>query len=170
MKKYLILGIIILTFYSYSSVALEENIKIPEDSLRIRVIPNSNEVRDQQIKLKVKKEMQDTMYQLLKDSQNIEEARTLIENNVTEVDKKINQLLVKENYNLGYNINFGYNYFPKKAYNGITYDEGYYESLVVKLGKGEGNNWWCVLYPTLCLVEEDNEYKSVIKKIIENYF
>ena len=65
--------------------------------------------------------------------------------------------------------------FQKKNYKGVIYEEGYYESLVVTLGSGNGNNWWCVLFPPLCLMEgEDNntdeiEYKSFVKEMIDKY-
>ena len=58
--------------------------------------------------------------------------------------------------------------YPK----GIEYDEGYYESLLITLGEGKGDNWWCVLFPPLCLIEAEEstevEYKSFIKEIIEH--
>lgn len=69
---------------------------------------------------------------------------------------------------------FGFNYFPSKKYKGITYKDGYYESLVVTLGEGKGDNWWCVLFPPLCLLEAeestDVEYKSYVKELIDKYF
>ena len=65
------------------------------------------------------------------------------------------------------------NYFPSKEYKGVKYEEGYYESLVITLGKGEGDNWWCVLFPPLCLIEgeEDTEveYKSIVMEILDKY-
>ena len=73
-------------------------------------------------------------------------------------------------------MNYGINYFPEKKYKGVIYEEGYYESLVITLGKGNGENWWCVLFPPLCLMEgEDNntdevEYKSFVKEMIDKYF
>ena len=67
--------------------------------------------------------------------------------------------------------------FPEKEYKGVVYDEGYYESLLVTLGEGKGDNFWCVLFPPLCLMEAEEtddttevEYKSFIKEIIEKYF
>ena len=73
-----------------------------------------------------------------------------------------------------YNINYGLNYFPKKEYKGITYKEGYYESLVVTIGDGKGDNWWCVLFPPFCLIENDKktdvEYRLYIKDMLEKYF
>ena len=79
-------------------------------------------------------------------------------------------------YDTEYKINYGLNYFPEKNYKGVTYKEGNYESLVVKLGEGKGENFWCVLFPPLCLLEaeesdkEEVEYKSFIKEIIDKYF
>lgn len=171
MKKFIILGIVMIVFYTLGSQAMEQSLRVPDDALRIRVIPNSNADRDQKIKQKIKSEIQMTIYDLLKDAKDTGEARKIINDNLDNIDNDVKKLLIKENYNLGYNINYGYNYFPPKTYNGITYDEGYYESLVVKLGKGEGDNWWCVLYPPLCLIEEDNDnYKSLVKEILDKYF
>ena len=66
------------------------------------------------------------------------------------------------------------NYFPKKVYKGVEYKEGLYESLVVTLGKGEGNNWWCVLFPPICMIEaeesSDIEYTTMVKEVINKYF
>ena len=76
--------------------------------------------------------------------------------------------------NTNYDINFGYNYFPKKEFKGVEYKEGMYESLVVTLGNGEGNNWWCVLFPPICMIEAeestDVEYTTMIKEIMNKYF
>ena len=65
------------------------------------------------------------------------------------------------------------NHFPKKEYKGIYYEEGEYESLVITLGEGIGENFWCILFPPLCLVDEnaeDIEYSSIIKELIDKYF
>lgn len=160
-----------LSFYTFSSYALEKTVKIPDNALRIRVIPNSNSQEDQKVKEKVKNKMQVTMYNLLKDSKDVSEARNIVENNLDLVDDEVKKILLAENYQKQYNINYGYNYFPSKSYKGVTYEEGYYESLVVKLGEGKGDNWWCVLYPPLCLIEEDNsDYKSLVKEVLDRYF
>ena len=88
------------------------------------------------------------------------------------MSEDIEKSLVNEDYS--YSINYGLNYFPEKEYNGKTYKEGKYESLLVTLGKGEGNNWWCILFPPLCLVEaeeseEEVEYDFFFKNIIDKY-
>ena len=72
-----------------------------------------------------------------------------------------------------YKINYGINYFPKKIYKGVIYPEGEYESLVITLGSGLGDNWWCVLYPPLCLIEDnkitdDVEYRLLVQDVLYN--
>lgn len=171
MKKIILAILIIITFYTL--IGSVSSLVIPEDALRIRVIANSNSEYDQEIKNKVKEVIQYKMYNLLKDVKGGDEARNVINGNLNNIDNEVNNVLKKNNYNLGYTINYGLNYFPSKEYKGVTYEEGYYESLVVTLGEGEGDNWWCVLFPPLCLLEAENsdevEYTSYVKELIEKY-
>ena len=80
-----------------------------------------------------------------------------------------------ESFNVEYTINYGNNYFPEKEYKGVMYPEGNYESLVITLGSGLGENWWCVLFPPLCLLEAEEEetnsvnYTFYIKEVIEKF-
>lgn len=173
MKKIICLLIGIFIFYVFISNSLARSLTIPNDAIRIRIIPNSNSSFDQDIKKKVKDKIEITMYDLLKDAKSSKEAYDIIENNLELVDKDVQKVLNFENYDKGYNVNFGKNYFPQKEYKGVKYEEGYYESLLITLGKGEGDNWWCVLFPPLCLIEgEENdsvEYKSIVMEILNKY-
>ena len=173
MKKTIVtLGFILLSFYLISNY-IEKNVEIPDSAIRIRILANSNTDYDQEIKNEVKENIQKYMYALLKDSKNTSEAEVIINNNLNKIDSKVGATLHSLDYNLPYNVNFGLNYFPKKIYKGIEYDEGYYESLLITLGEGKGDNWWCVLFPPLCLIEAEEstevEYKSFIKEIIDKY-
>ena len=56
---------------------------------------------------------------------------------------------------MDYKVNYGMNYFPVKKYDGVTYKEGNYESLVVSIGEAKGNNYWCILYPPLCMIDDN---------------
>lgn len=151
-----------------------ETIIIPSTAIRLRVIPNSNSYLDQNMKNKVKNYLEENTYQLLKDTDNIEEARNLIIENIPIIEDNIDNLFAQNNYDMDYEINYGYNYFPDKEYRGIKYDEGYYESIVISIGKAEGDNWWCVLFPNLCLVDlnekDDVEYRSWVSEIINKIF
>lgn len=167
-KIFLILLVLIIIFVYRSN---EQNIFIPNNAIRLRVIPNSNDPEDIYIKEKVKKYLEENIYVLTKDTTSIDDARLIINANIPNIDNNINQIFKENKYPHTYNVNFGYNYFPEKVYKGIKYDEGYYESLVISIGNAEGNNWWCVLFPSFCLIDIDNnhEYKSYFKEIISKH-
>lgn len=166
MKKiiYIILIIFILSTAFFSN---NNKITIPEDSIRFRIIANGNELKDQYLKQNIRKDLENNLFKLIENSKSIEETRKII------ID---NQYLIEETldkYNTPYNINYGYNYFPEKEFEGTTYSEGDYESLVITLGEAEGDNWWCVMYPPLCLLEseqEDVEYEFFLSKVFKNLF
>jgi len=173
MKKILIGVLLVVLFIMLKEFSFSSNI-IPDEAIRLRVLANSNSEYDQIVKNKVKDELQGSMYSLLENTNNIEEARTVIKTNLDSLDVAIGTVLAKEESNIDYEIDFGNHYFPKKVYKGITYDEGYYESLLVKLGEGKGDNWWCVLFPPLCLLEAEEstevEYKFFVQELIDKYF
>lgn len=171
MKKIILVLFAILTiFFVYNKVnALE--VVIPDSSIRLRVIPNSNSNYDQTMKQVVKNYLEDDVYDLFKDTKNIYDARNIINNNLGNIENNIQNIFDEYNYDMSFDVNYGFNYFPEKEFKNVIYKEGYYESIVVSIGKAEGDNWWCVLFPNLCLVEEDDvEYTSLVKEIINKIF
>lgn len=173
MKKILIVLVVLTMFLIYNEVK-EKPIIIPDTAIRLRVIPNSNTSLDQNMKNQVKKYLEQDTYKKLENINNINDARKIINNNLDNIDKSINNIFKKNNYNMDYNINFGYNYFPEKEYKQVKYKEGYYESIVITIGDGKGDNWWCVLFPNLCLVDLENnekiEYKSWVAEKLNKIF
>ena len=169
MKKTLIIISIIITILVYNKE--NDKILIPKNSIRIRVIANSNNIEDQVLKLKVKQKVESKLYEKLDNTKDINVARNKIKSTLPEIDNIVSTTTNSNNYN----INYGNNYFPKKELNGIYYEEGNYESLVINLGEGNGNNWWCVLFPPLCMIDtrENNtdkvEYKSKVLEILNDY-
>lgn len=173
MKK-IIIGVLVVIIVSIlKDVSFGEKI-IPNEAIRFRVLANSNSKHDQQVKEKVRDELQSNMYALLENTTNIDEARDVIKEHLSNFSTTVNNVLSKEDKNLTYTLDFGMHYFPQKTYKGIEYDDGNYESLLVKLGKGAGDNWWCVLFPPLCLLEAeestDVEYKFFVKELIDKFF
>ena len=166
MKKIIPILFIFFLIYGLNN---KEEIIIPDYAIRFRVIANSNSMKDQELKLKVKSVLEDDLNKLMVSAKNSEEAKNLISDNLSNIRKKVNELAPTNK------VSFGKNYFPSKTYHGINYDEGMYDSLVVTLGNGDGNNWWCVMFPPLCLIEGKNnntdevEYRLLIKDIIDKY-
>ena len=122
-------------------------------------------------KLNVKEKIEENLNNALKDTDSIDNARLNIKKDLNNINNIVKTTINSDDYD----INYGYNYFPEKKLHGITYKEGNYESLVIKLGKGEGENWWCVLFPPLCTINvTDNDtnnvqYKSKVLEILNNY-
>ena len=173
MKKIIIVLTLITIFLIYNEVK-RDTVVIPDTSIRLRVIPNSNSALDQNMKIKVKDYLEENTYELLSTQTKIEEARTLIKENIPILEENITKIFKDNNYDMDYSVDYGYNYFPEKEYRGIKYNEGYYESIVINIGEAKGDNWWCVLFPNLCLVDlennDDKEYKSWIIETINKIF
>ena len=123
----------------------------------------------------MKEQLEETIFNILESAKNLDEARTLLNNNLPLLDNVVKTTL--ENLNQesdNYSLDYGYHLFPEKTYQNHKYQEGYYESLVVTLGKGKGDNWWCVLFPPLCFLdnegfEEKVEYQSFFKKLWNSF-
>lgn len=172
MKTIITLAAILTTFILIGNV-YETYAEIPKEAIRFRVLANSNTDYDQSIKQEVAISVQQEISEILQGETNISKARIKLKNNLTKINTKIKDIFSKENYTLTYDINFGLNYFPQKEFKGITYNEGYYESLLITIGNGDGDNWWCVLFPPLCVLEVEEstevEYKSLVKEVLDKY-
>lgn len=169
----LIISTIVCIFMIYEKVGAEEII-IPDAAIRLRVIPNSNDSYDIVMKEKVKDYLEANVYDIVVDSKNVDEARVKVQDKLDDINKEINNIFDSNNYDVDFTVNYGKNYFPAKKYKGITYKEGEYESLVVSIGKAEGDNFWCVLFPTFCLLDSkeqtEAEYKFFVKELVDKYF
>lgn len=167
MKKILvIIGVILfLLSINYNN---KEEVFIPKDSIRFRIVSNSMNEVDLKTKQELKSYIEDYVYDIVSDAKSSEEADKLLVNNLEKIGKHINQYLNSNNYK----IDYGINYFPRKVYKGVVYEEGMYKSLVITLGDGKGSNWWCVLFPPLCLLDEndttaDVDYQLYVARIIK---
>ena len=164
MKKLIVFLFILMVVYLNNNK--EEKIVIPTSSIRYRIIANSDTLEDQMLKINIKNEINKEIMPILENASSIEESRKIIVHNLINIEN-----IVKK-YTDNYKVEFGNNYFPQKTYKGINYDSGNYKSLVITLGSGLGENWWCVLYPPLCLIDEENtnniEYTTLVKEIINN--
>ena len=172
MKKTIFLLLIIIFIYIFIGYKFN-NVVIGDNAIRIRILANSNSIYDQSIKNGLKNEVEDYMYNLLSDVHDVSIAKKIIVNNLSNVSSLTSKYLIENNYDKDFKINFGKNYFPEKEYKGVKYKSGEYESLLITLGEGLGDNWWCVLFPPLCLVEaeESNEvsYTTLVGELLKKY-
>lgn len=158
MKKIIVIVSILITILVWNKG------NIPKESIRFRIIANSNTEIDQATKKKI---VSSISQELLRKSPTIEEERIYIKGKIPTLKEKIERITEDP-----FTIDYGNNYFPEKNYKGKNYKEGFYESLVITLGEGQGNNFWCILFPPLCMIdeEEDIEYHSFIKDLLKEAF
>lgn len=169
MKKMIIILSILITLLITNNKN-ETEIIIPNNSIRFRIIASTNSELDIQTKQELKNYLEKELLELTKEASTEEEVDKIIVNNLELINNKTSNFLNTDNYK----IDYGLNYFPSKTYKGIVYEAGIYKSLVVTIGDGLGKNWWCTLFPPLCLLEEntttnDVEYKLFITSIIDKY-
>ncbi|NSW91646.1 MAG: stage II sporulation protein R [Firmicutes bacterium] len=135
-------------FYSEDiSKGLEENL------IRLHVVANSNSDEDQALKIDVKNAIIEYMETKLKGSKDINESKRIINMNIDGIKKLVNEKIETYGKNYAVKIDIGEYPFPTKTYGDITLPAGNYQALKVLIGKGEGSNWWCVLFPPLCFVD-----------------
>ena len=142
----------LLLFYTYAGDEGNEH----EGIIRLHVIANSNQAGDQALKLKVR----DAVIAYMEKQDGLastEEMRTYLKENRGRLEKIAEGVIASEGYDYSATANMGIRYIPEKTYGDITFPAGNYEALNITLGKGEGENWWCVLFPPLCLLEEGTD-------------
>ncbi len=119
--------------------------------IRFHVLANSDSDFDQALKLKVRNKVTEYTSQLLADCTNITQAKKIITENQSSIIKIANRCLSKNGANYTASIQLGTESYPRRTYGKYTFPAGNYYSVRLKLGKAQGANWWCVLFPPMCL-------------------
>ena len=155
MKKYLfllIVSVLFLLLSAYSYVNAVSN-NLADSVFRLHVIANSDSKEDQKLKYKVRDSLIEYMNTLTNEMNSKEEVIEIAKSHLEDF-KEIAQNVVKENgYNYDVNVEIGNFSFPTKTYGDISFPAGFYDALKVEIGKAEGQNWWCVMFPPLCFVD-----------------
>lgn len=162
-KNYALLYILILSIGTILSLyipkqetAAEGAIVIPDEAVRLRILANSDSQKDQALKRKIRDEVNKEITKWVEKLESIKDAREVIQSHLSDIEKIAKQVLIKENSSQSVKVEFGQVQFPTKLYGQFLYPAGEYEAVLITLGKGEGANWWCVLYPPLCFMDFSN--------------
>ena len=124
---------------------------IYEKTLRFHVLANSDGEVDQELKMKVKDGLIDYLTPILENCEGVEESEEKLASMLGQIEDKAKEILAREGSDLFCKVVLGREYYPTRDYENLSYPAGEYRSLRVYLGRGEGKNWWCVLFPPLCL-------------------
>lgn len=135
-----------------SMISFENDCKgIRNDVLRLHVIANSDDANDQQLKLKVRDAVLEKGRDIFGQSNNKQTAETTAKSNISALEETAKNIIAQNGYNYDVRVEVGKSKFPTKTYENITLPAGEYDAVKVIIGKGEGKNWWCVMFPPLCL-------------------
>jgi stage II sporulation protein R len=135
-----------------SNVAFADS-SIPEQSIRLRILANSDSVADQVVKRQVRDAVIAQMNAWVKEPDGIENARRVVQEQLPALRELVGHELGNRGLQYNYKVELGSVPFPTKMYGDRVYPAGNYEALRITLGQGEGQNWWCVLFPPLCFVD-----------------
>ncbi|MGR9048482.1 stage II sporulation protein R [Halobacillus faecis] len=130
---------------------------IPDEAIRLRILADSNDQADQKVKRMVRDEVNAEITEWVAELTSIEAARELIQSRLPELQEIVGQTLDKEGIQQNYTVDYDSSVqFPTKLYGSFVYPAGEYEAILITLGEGKGDNWWCVLFPPLCFLDFSN--------------
>jgi len=146
------------------------------EPLRLHIVANSDSDADQQIKMEVR----DAVLLATKDGieacETEAQAEEYVSENLEIIEATANAVLEENDVDYRATVQIGTFHFPDRTYRDVTYPEGDYRALRIVLGEGEGHNWWCVMFPPLCISEitgedsEDIKYTSFLAELWEKWF
>ena len=148
--------IIIFIFISAKSYSQNMFKSISNNFLRLHVVANSDSTEDQILKYKIRDAVIDYMKPYFSNINTKNDALNILnlqKNNINDLATKI---ATENGYNYPVNVSIGNFYFPTKEYSEIILPEGYYDALKIELGNAKGQNWWCVMFPSLCIIDSNN--------------
>ena len=166
--------IIILTGYGFSTGATVSTMEKQDTSayLRMHIRADSNADTDQAVKYLVRDAIVESLTPLVANYANKAEAVAGIQAHLQDIERTANTVLKNNGFTYGATAMLTVEKFPARIYNDYILPAGEYTSLMVYLGSGRGDNWWCVVYPPLCFTAPTGQnviYKSKIAEIIQKW-
>jgi len=159
MKKRIQLSIIfglisaILLSVSHFNALCED---LRHNILRLHIVANSDSVADQQLKIEIRDRILEKTSDLFLNTTDLQEAKSRVGDNLEQFEEIANSVIKEKGFNYKANASIGESYFDTREYYDFTLPAGYYPSLMIELGKAEGKNWWCVVFPSVCIPAASN--------------
>lgn len=172
MKKLILSLLAIIAIIATIAVATKSTAAAQNDYLRIHVRANSNSQTDQDVKYKVKDEVVKFITPYAAKCKDKQTAMEIISDICPDIEKVCNATLKRYGFDYASKAQVRAEKFPTRVYGDLTLEEDIYDALIIELGEGSGDNWWCVIYPPLCFTSGsgDIEYRSAIYDIIRKFF
>ena len=173
MKRLSIFLVFIFVFVINYGCSAHTTIEEGDALLRIHVRANSNSEQDQSVKLKVRDAVTQRLSSTMRNVQSLAQAKQTVSEERTTLTRIVNRVLMEQGKDYTCKVRLTNEYFPTRAYGNTIVESGYYDALIIELGKAEGDNWWCIIYPALCYNAQGNGsivYKSRIAEWWNNIF
>ena len=145
------MGLIITASLTVYSDSMQE--KVAQNVLRLHVLANSDSDADQELKLKVRDRLLRESRSLFINCETPEESKAVFLREKETLTKAAEEEIRKNGFSYPVTLSLEKTYFPTKYYDGIAFPCGEYEAVRAEIGKAEGQNWWCVMFPPLCFVD-----------------
>ena len=146
---------------------------LAQKMIRLHVIANSDSDADQALKLEVRDRVLDFTTTVLQRSADMEDAQVRLREELTRIEDIAQREIAAQGYDYPVTVQLASTEFPLKEYDGFSLPAGEYMALRLVIGEGEGQNWWCVAFPPLCFVPEENSenfrYRSLIVELIRKF-
>lgn len=133
-------------------------VEIPEEALRLRILAHSDHPQDQRLKEEVRDEVVKLIAQWIAPASTLDEARLILSRHLPQLAHVVEEMVRERGMDYGATVELGHIPFPAKLYGHRLYPAGLYEGVLITLGAGQGENWWCVLFPPLCFVDFSSGY------------
>ena len=134
---------------------------IAGEILRFHVLANSDSAQDQALKGKVKDHVLEYLQTILEDADSAKETERRIRDHMEQIRREAEEEIKRCGYDYDVQVRLETCYFPVKSYGDCTFPAGNYRALRILIGQAQGHNWWCVVFPPLCLIDcENSEYKE----------
>lgn len=173
MKRIFLILIIAICVISTAALALNyaPAAQAETDYLRIHVRANSNAEIDQNVKYKVKDEVVKFITPYAAQCTTKQKAVEIISSILPEIEEVCDRVLKQNGFTYTSKASVRAEQFPTRIYGDLTLESGIYDALIIELGTGTGDNWWCVIYPPLCFTSgtADVQYRSAIVDIINSF-
>lgn len=170
-KLILILSLLIITFTYIIHPLVEENIlekkSFEDEIIRFHIRANSDKEEDQGLKLKIRDEILKEMKEKFKNTSSLDESREIIKANMEEMKSITENVIKREGEDYSVEVTLGQDNFPTRKYGNLVFPAGDYETLLITLGEGKGQNWWCVMFPPLCFVDITHSVAYNLEKQLE---
>ena len=157
----LVCTLLLITIVFGVGTVISDKQVLAQDMIRLHVVADSNSNEDQAIKLKVRDAVIERLQDVMQQLPDAESAKAYLQDHLNELEDLVNEVLQSAGNGCKAVVTLAKESFSKREYDTFTLPAGIYESLRVTIGSGEGKNWWCVVFPTLCVSATTDGFEDV---------